>query len=151
MWDLTYEQALDKSKHLIALGQTTVYLRDENVPWMVASDVEASGSYRFNGPTGCYIIANVQGLTFKWSVDFELRDANGRGVSLFDRDRLREVARKLPAPAREQFGKLLRDEVLPDMQKRTREIREGLNQQVDSEDCVRGLIAFAFAKEAEAA
>ena len=149
--DMTYEFALTNAEHLIALGQTTVYLRDENVPWVVASDVEVGGAYRFNGPTGMYVIAKVQGLTFKWSVDFERREANGAAYSMFDRDRLRDVARRLPDPARRKFAELLRDKVMPDMEKRTAELRETMNKQIDSEDCVRGLIAFAEGREKAAA
>lgn len=145
--EMTYEMALKNADHLIALGQTTVYLRDKNVPWMVASNVEASGSYRFNGPCGVYISAVVQGITFKWNVDFERREANGEGYSLFDRDRLREVARKLPEAARRKFANFLQTQVLPDLEKRTSELRDSLNKQVDSEDCVRGLIAFAGDRE----
>lgn len=149
--DMTYEFALTNADHLIALGQTTVYLRDEKVPWVVASDVEVSGSYRFNGPVGMYVIAKVQGITFKWSVDFERREANGVGYSLFDRERLRDVARRLPRPARRKFAELLRDKVMPDLEKRTIELREAMNKQIDSEDCVRGLISFAEDSEKSAA
>lgn len=149
--DMTYEFALSNSDHLIALGQTVVYLRDGNVPWVVASDVEVSGSYRFNGPTGMYVIAKVQGITFKWSVDFELREANGHGYSLFDRERLRDVGRRLPEPARRKFAQLLREKVFPDLQKRTNEMREAMNKQVDSEDCVYGLISFLESEKRSAA
>jgi hypothetical protein len=62
---------------------------------------------------------------------------------LFERDRLREVMRKLPPKARAKFAAMLSKEVLPGMEKRTAEIRDGLNKHVDSEDCVRGLIAYA--------
>lgn len=149
--DMTYEFALNNAKHLIALGQTTVYLRDDTVPWVVACDVEVSGSYRFNGPCGMYVIAKVQGLTFKWTVDFERREANGHGYSLFDRERLREVAQRLPDPTRKKFATLLREKVMPDLAKRTSELREAMNKQIDSEDCVRGLIAFAEGGERVAA
>jgi hypothetical protein len=145
--DMTYEKALDNAKHLIALGQTEVYLRDENVPWMMASDVEVGGCYRLNGPTGMYVIAKIEGLTFKWNVEFEKREANGHGYSLFDRKRLRDVAIRLPDSVRRKFAKLLSEKVLPELQKRTEEFREAMNKQIDSEDCVRGLIAFAEGKE----
>lgn len=145
--DMTYEFALTNAKHLIALGQTTVYLRDDAVPWIAASDVEVSGSYRFNGPCGIYVIAKVQDITFKWSVDFEKREANGRGYSLFDREKLRDVTRRLPEQARKKFAALLREKVMPDLEKRTAELRDTMNMQMDSEDCVRGLIAFAENKE----
>jgi hypothetical protein len=149
--EMTYEKALENAKHLIALGQTTVYLRDGNYPWVIASDVEAGGAYRFNGPSGVYILAKAEGLTFKWNVDFEKREANGQGYSLFDRERLREVAMKLPEAARKKFAKFLRDAVMPDLEKRTGELRDAMNKQIDSEDCVRGLIAFAEGRERKAA
>ncbi|MCK1322105.1 hypothetical protein IVA94_14635 [Bradyrhizobium sp. 156] len=151
MFDLNYQQAIDKSEHLIAIGQTTIYLRDGTYPWAVASDVEVGSSYRFNGPSSVYIISKLQGLTFKWSVDFEKREANGAGYSLFDRERLRDVMMKLPEPARRRFAKVLRDAVMPDLEKRTAELREAMNKQIDSEDCVRGLIAFAEGREQAAA
>jgi hypothetical protein len=128
-----------------------VHLRDGDYPWTIASDVEGGSSYRFNGPAGVYIIAKANGLTFKWNVDFEKRDANGKGYSLFDRERLRDVAMKLPPPVRYKFAEFLRDSVMPDLEKRTAELRDAMNKQIDSEDCVRGLIAFATTGEKSAA
>ncbi len=143
MADMTYAEAIEKQEHLIALGQTTIYLRQDPFPWEKATLVETSGLCRFDGPVGCYVIAEVGPLTFKWVVDFEGRDANGQGVSLFERDRLREVMRKLPKMARRSFADMLRTSVLPDLKKRTAELRDALNKQADSEDCVAGLIRFA--------
>jgi hypothetical protein len=145
MFDMTYSDALDKAEHLIALGQTTVYLRDkgQDFPWDKAVKVESGNSHRLSGPSSMYVIAEDGGLQFKLNVEFEDRDANGRGVSLFERDRLREVAMRLPPAARTSFANMLEREVLSGMAKRTAEIREAMNAQVDSEDCVRGLIAFA--------
>lgn len=140
----TYTQAVEKAAHFIALNQTTVHIDDAapDTPWDRAHSIECGGSYRFNGPTNFYVIAEAAGLTFKWSVDMEGRDANGRGVTLFDRDRLREVARKLPFVARIELAAFFQDKVMPDLKKRTAELREAMNKQIDSEDCVRGLIAF---------
>lgn len=149
--DMTYKKALSNAKHLIALGHTEVYLRDDDLPWAIASDIEVGGGYRLNGPTGMYVIAKVEGLTFKWNVEFEKREANGHGYSLFDRERLRDVAMRLPESARRKFAKLLCEKVLPELQKRTAEFRETMNKQIDSEDCVRGLIAFAENREKSAA
>ena len=144
MFDMTYSEAIDNANHLIALGQTTVYLRDEReFPFDKATDVASGSSYRLSGPSSAYIIAHDEGLQFKLNIEFEGRDANGKGVSLFDRDRLRELMMKLPAPARKKFAGMLAGEVLSGMMKRTQEIREALRAQADSEDCVRGLIAFA--------
>lgn len=44
---------------------------------------------------------------------------------------------------RAQFADMLEKEVLAGLTKRTEEIRQALRLQADSENCVRGLIAFA--------
>jgi hypothetical protein len=146
-FDMTYAEAVDKADNLIALNDTVVHLHDGEVPWDKAIGIEGGASVRLSGPAGCYVVAEHAGLTFKWSVDFETRDANGRGVSLFDRERLRDVAMKLPPKARAEFARFLETEVLPPLARNAREIRRALNQQIDSMDCVRGLIAFANEQE----
>ena len=141
---MSYQDAIDKAEHLLAVGQDLVFLdREDTPPWDKADSVEKGCGYRLDIPTGCYVIAHAAGLTFKWSIEFEKRDANGRGISVFDRDRMREVAMKMPPKVRQQFADLLAQEILPNMEKRTREIRDAINEQLDTEDCVRGLIAFA--------
>lgn len=139
------KQVLKSAEHYIALGQTEIYLDsdDPDLPWSDVTKIEAGGGYRLNGPIGFYCTAKKDGLTLKWSVDFESRDANGKGYSLFDRDRLRQTMQKLPPEARKSLALFLEKEVLPGVEKNTAEWREMLNRQVDSEDCVRGLIAFA--------
>jgi hypothetical protein len=142
--DLTYADAIAKAKHLIALGQTTVYLyRCGDFPYDKVTAVEAGSSYRLGGPSSCYLIVEEAGLTLKVNVDFEQSDANGRGVSMFDRSRLRELMLKLSPAGRTGFAKLLETECLPGLAKRAAEIRESLLAQADSEDCVRGLIEVA--------
>jgi hypothetical protein len=140
---MTYAEAVAKADHLIALGETEVFIEPEGAPWHNVTSVKSGAGYRFNGPTGVWIIAQDAGLTFKWSVDFEGRDANGRGVSLFDRPRLRHTVMLLPPDVRPLFAEFLAEKVLPDLEKRTQELRDAMNQQMDSEDCVRGLIAYA--------
>lgn len=153
MADLSLSKALKNKEALIALGQTTVHLWGDNAadaPWDKATSIECGSVWRLSGPASATVNANIDGITFCWSLDFETRDANGSGYSLFDRPRLRETILKLPISVRRQFGRLLADKVLPGLQKRTQELRDALNAQSDSEDCVRGLIAFAHS-EAEAA
>lgn len=143
MYDLNYVDAMSKSEHLIALNQTTIYLRDETeFPWDKVTRVESGSAYRLGAPASMYVVAQDSGLEFKLNIEFEGRDANGRGVALFERERLRDLAVRLPKQARESFASLLANEVLPGMAKRTAEIREAMNSQLDSEDCVRGLISF---------
>lgn len=143
-FDMTYARAIEIAEHLIAIGDTEIYLRDDSdFPWDKAVSVKSGSSYRLNGPSSCYIIAEDAGLTFKLNVEFEGRDANGRGVSLFERDRLRDVMMRLPDAARFEFSDMLARSVLPPLEARTSELRDAMNNQIDSEDCVRGLIAFA--------
>lgn len=146
MHDISFSQAIEKADHLKALGWTDVYLgyRQTEFPWGLVTDVQTGHSHRLSGPASVRMTArHPSGLTFSWEVDFEGRDANGRGVHLFDRDRLRDVMRKLPKPARIQFANILASEVFAGMQARTSELRKALSDQEDSEDLVRGLIAFA--------
>jgi hypothetical protein len=149
--DLTYAAALEKADALKALGQDSVYIYDrcsDGFPYDKVTRVEAGNSYRLSGPSSCYLMFEENGLTFRLNVEFEHRDANGKGVSLFDRDRLRDVANKLSPAGRLAFAKMLEVSVLRPLAERTEEYRKALRQQADSEDCVRGIIAFASAEDA---
>lgn len=144
MHDLTYSQAIEKAEHLIALDAKDVYLRDaEGFPFDKVVSVETGSMYRGAVMACCYLIAEEAGLRLKLSVDFEKRGAEGRGEAMFDSDRLRELAMKLPSDARTKFANLLENNVLEALAARTNEYRTAMRAQADSEDCVRGLIAFA--------
>lgn len=145
MHNITYAEAIEKAEAVKLIGDTTVYLQggSDGLPWGKVSKVECGSSWRLGGPSSAYMIAEDQGLTFKWSVDFEGLDANGKGASQFDRPRLRDVMLQLPLAARASFADLLEGQVLSEVAKRTEECRRVLNMNADSEDCVRGLIAFA--------
>lgn len=145
MRDYDYTTAIAKAPLLIELGETDIYLyrEDPAFPYDKVEAVKAGSTYRLNGPTSVRLIAKDAGLTFSMSVDFEGYDANGRGVSLFDRDQLRDLMMRLPDKARQSFADMLETEVLPPLKLRTAELRDAMRSQADSEDCVRGLIAFA--------
>lgn len=146
-FETTYSEALKLAPHLIAIGDTRVYLHNtDGFPWAKVTKIEAGGGRRFNGPCGFNAIVEEAGLELILGVDFEERSANGRGVSLFEGARLRDVAGQMSAAGRVKFGQFLADEVLPDLHKRTGEIRDALLQQEASENCVRSLIAFALIK-----
>lgn len=146
----SFSDIIKNAEHYKAIGQTKHYLRDDDpsLPWDSVVAVKTGTLHRLSGPASMWIIAEVAGLRVQWDVDFENSDANGHGVSLFDRDRLRDVAMRLPVSVRPQFAELFRDQVLPPLEKRTVELRQALGKQLDSEDCVRGLIAFAEKGEA---
>lgn len=141
--DFSYAEALEHAEHLKALGETTVYLRrDTEFPWDIAEGVQEGSHYRLNGPVSVWVIGRKNGLTFKWSLDFETRSADGSWGADFDRERLREAIMKMPKRARMAFADLLRTKVIPGLEKHTSEIREALRRQWDSEDAARGLAAF---------
>ena len=151
MMDLTFAKAVAQAEALKALGKTDVYLAsytedEKNFPWSLVTKVEAGGSYRLNGPVGARCVApHPSGLTFTWSFDFEWPRANGASRSQFNRAYLREIMDRLPGSARKEFAQFLVAEVLPGLEKNTAEWRTALNEQLDSEDCVRGLVAYAKA------
>jgi hypothetical protein len=149
MIDLTVAEALAKAEHLKALGETTIYLyrgKGEGFPFDKVTGVEDGGTWRLGMPSSIYLYAEVDGLTFKLSVDLEQSDANGRGVAVIDRDKLRVLFTKLPEAAKQQFADMLESKCLPSIAERTTEIRATLQAQADSEDCVRGLIRLAREK-----
>ena len=143
MWK-NYRDVLHNAEHYIALGQTEIYLdsSDPDLPWGAVKSIETGGAYRLNGPTGFYVVAKEGRLTFKWNVDFESRGSNGEPVHLFDRKRLRDTMRKLPPAARLKLAKWLEKEVLPGVEKVTKEWQGYLDRQRDREDIVRGLILY---------
>lgn len=149
MSEKTYKRAIDLAEHYVAIGQTEIYLydRDEEIPselWALVYSAEEGGSWRLNGPAGVRFHANhPSGLTFKWTVDFESPDANGSGVSQFDREKLRDVIMKLPADGVKSFARMLEHSVLPPLKQRTEELRAAMNKQIDSYDCALGLVAYA--------
>ena len=143
MRDLTYGMAIANAERLLAEGHDTVYIDPDGAPWNKADRVEVGDMCRFNSPVNFYVVACERGLTLKWLVEMESRAADGRDAYWFDRDRLREVALKLPHSARTSLASLLVKKVLPDVQRQTSKMRQKLNIQLDSEECIRGLIASA--------
>jgi len=143
----TYTDIMSKAEHHRALGQLEHYLDEsaDDLPWGQVASAEAGGSYRLDGPADVRLTAWVGEMKFSWSVDFESRDANGTGVSRFDREKMRAVALRLPPAPRRQFTEMLRTECLPGMIKRRDEILSAYNAQADSVSLVRELIDFAGA------
>ena len=147
--DISFDQAVANAEHYLALGRDKVWINESTAPWAKADDVESGCDYRFSGPTSArFSFTHESGLKLTWTVDYEKREANGKGYSLFDRDRLREMMLKLPRATRRKFGLILKNEVLAGLAQRTEEYRTAMRQQADSEDCVHGLIAYAFSEEA---
>lgn len=145
MHNLNYDQAVKNAPHLIALGDSVVYLHDdqENFPWHLVNEIESGCGFRLNGPTGFYAIAkDPSGLTFKLSVEMEERSASGSSVNQFDGAKLKDIARKLPPQGKKALATFFKEKVLPEVSKRTIEWRSYLNKQEDSEAYVRTILSF---------
>ena len=151
LFDLTFSEAIAKAEHLKALGETTIYLRnEEGFPFDKVHDVETGGTYRNGIPTSYYLYAKQDGLTFKLSFNIEPLSENGRGTTSIDRDGLRDLLLKLPQQAQNALAFSLQGNVLPELEKRSAELRLALRRQADSTDCIRGIIAQAMeARSAE--
>ena len=143
-YSMNCARARELAVHLKAIGDTTVWLHkdDDGFPWHLATNVEMSGSFRLSMPAGCYVIAEEDGLTFKLSVEFEDRDANGTGTSRFNRSVFDNLVARLPAPALAALSRALKDDVLPVIVKNTNEIREALQRQEESLKTVRYITAY---------
>lgn len=145
--ETTYESASALADHYIALGIRDIWLRGElsTMPWHLAHNVVAGGSFRLNGPCGCRVEAfdPDTGLTFKWSFDFESPSANGSGTNQFDEETMLGAARHMSPDLRAKYAHLLASEVLQAVKTRTDEIRDALAKQERSEAILRTIIASA--------
>lgn len=148
MRDATYAFAVENADHYIAVGQNDIYLyHDAQIPaelWALVTTSEAGSSYRLNGPSSVQFRAeHPSGLSFRWSVDFEDRDANGSGVHQFDREKIRDLILKLKPAAAKSFASFFEAQVLPPLRERTDELRKAMNKQMDSLDCALGIVEYA--------
>lgn len=131
----TFTDCVRNAEHYLAIGQTEIYLdsSDGDLPWHLAVDCCAGGSYRLNGPSSARVTAaHESGLSFSWSFDFEGREANGTGVNQFDSASMLANAAKMPVAVREKFSAFLAREVWPAVYKRTGEVRDALRKQEES-------------------
>lgn len=131
----TFTDCVRNAEHYLAIGQTDIYLdsNDDDLPWHLAVDCGAGGSYRLNGPSSARVTAaHESGLSFRWHFDFEGREANGTGVNQFDSASMLANAAKMPVAVREKFSAFLTKEVWPEVRKRTDEVRDALRKQEES-------------------
>ncbi len=145
MFELTYDEAVLKADHLKALGVKEVYLRgrDAGYPWDLVTKVVPGALWRLNAPASVHLAAQSHGLTFTWSVDFETPESNGAPLHMFDRSHLRKVMARLPPEARKMFAAILRDQVLPEVNKARDNMQKAIDQQDDGIDCLNAIIAEA--------
>jgi len=106
--NLTYQQAIEKAAILKELGETDIYLSGaDDAPWAEAESCEQGGTHRHDMATSVWFRASINGLNFRWLLDIESRDANGKGYYKIDIDLVKSVIGKLQGNARIQFREYL--------------------------------------------
>ena len=80
MNNTTLEQAIENTEAYKQLGTEEVYLWNDPYPWEYANEIKSGGSHRLDISTSVWVTADHPcGLRFRWSVDLEAQDANGKG------------------------------------------------------------------------
>lgn len=108
MTEKTWQEIVEKAEQYKALGQTEHYLsawrQDAAMPWDFATKVEPGGGHRLEVATDITVTAeHPSGMNFRWSVEMEDRDANGKGYYMFRRDYALKLLAILKGTAREGF------------------------------------------------
>ena len=149
---ITYEHAMQNVAALKAIGQTHIYLSEydadpETFPWDRVSSANRGSTGSWLGPRDVRLTAEIDGLTFDWSVDFADKGLNKvTGLqSYYDRDKLLAVMRRIPEAARLEFADYLEREVLPPLSKAVAEQRKELSAMAAGENTVAELIALGRA------
>jgi hypothetical protein len=105
---VTLAQALKKAKSFKDIGQTDIYLFDGPYPWAFVVKVEKGCSYRLNACTSLSFKANhPSGLSFRWSVDIEPAEANGRSYFMMNPEVVQEIITSIPDAPRKQLKALI--------------------------------------------
>ena len=106
--NLTYQDAVDKTDALHALGETEIYLHSGNYPWELVTRCEKGGSHRLDINTSVWFTAynpDVK-LYFKWSFDIEERSAS-KGTYFINVEACEKVLALLNKDARKEFQQYL--------------------------------------------
>lgn len=105
-----YSEVMRNAEHYKAIGQTNIFLdRDSDLPWDAVTSLRAGGSRRLGISTDVDFEAEVDGLTFRWTIDIEEASANGKSHYQIAVERIGKVMEKLPESVRGQFRLYLLD------------------------------------------
>jgi hypothetical protein len=109
MRDLTFAVAVREAEALRRLGQTTVYLdsSDPDLPWTSVTACNPGCTHRNGICVSLTMTAECAGLTFRWFVDIEPRNADGK--PMIDVTFCRRIAALLPQKPRGEFATHLAD------------------------------------------
>ena len=115
---------VDRAGAHLELDQSCIYLNGEGPPWHLVDSVKSGGVHRMGISVSASFTAShaPSGLTFRWHLDYEDRDANGSGHFQMNILRLRSVLTLLQAPMRAEFALIL-GETLRKVRERIAEFR----------------------------
>ena len=113
----SYLDYLPLAEHYQAIGQAeNIYLSGsygktseelDLYPYEHVTAITKGGSFRWNMPVDYGFTASVGGLSFRWSLYLEREGARASGVTKFDFDLFRAVAKRIPPEIRHEFTSLL--------------------------------------------
>jgi len=121
----TYEEAIKKADHFLAIGKREIYLSEPPFPWEHTLSVEPGGSHRLDIATNVWFRAKEPktGLEFRWAFDIEPREANGKGHYMIDVEGCIRTISLLPEAIRLDFQKYL-DECAKEVEKNAKELAD---------------------------
>jgi len=142
MKDWTYEEATKQADHLLAIGETEIFLHT-NPPWKIATKCEPGGSHRLDLPTTVWFSGQdpKTGLDFRWSLDIEKDTANGKDYYEIDVERIRYALRELRGYALLGFRTYLAD-CLKKVMEKGNEIQGYADAQFTEAAQIRDLVKF---------
>jgi hypothetical protein len=108
MLDVKWKDAVKKSAHYLAVGQSDIYLYGDSgdYPWEYAVSAEAGCTHRIDIATSISFKAqHPSGLSFRWSFDIEGRNANGASTYEIDAKAVAAMMSKVPTKVRTQLTK----------------------------------------------
>ncbi len=101
-----YREVLKNAAAYKLTGQTRIYLHGNyDLPWDHVTSVGPGCCIRLYMTTDVNCIATIDGFEFRWSVDIERPDANGKGHYEIDLEACTMLLSRLPARPRAQLQK----------------------------------------------
>lgn len=109
--DWSYNEVINKSDAILALGLNEIYLNKGEMPWEVATSCEPGGSHRLDIYTSVWFrgIESNSGISLRWSFDIENNNSPQDHHYHVDIEGCRKVLNSLKGNVRNQFQKYLAD------------------------------------------
>lgn len=103
--ELTWQECVALAPHFLAIRREEIYLyQGQDAPWEYATSLRAGGSHRLDMDTAVqFTAAHPCGLTFRWTLDLETREADSKGYYSIATAAIQRVIPRLPLPVRQTF------------------------------------------------